>query len=116
MARPTRAPNAVAQALLDRGMGPDAPLMILSGNSIKHAVMMLGAMKARVPVAPVSVAYSLMSGDHGKLKHVFATTRAEDDLRRAGADLCARTRRDRQGRRGDRERDADPGSQRRHPL
>ncbi len=65
--------NAVAQALLDRGMGPDAPLMILSGNSIKHAVMMLGAMKARVPVAPVSVAYSLMSGDHSKLKHVFQT-------------------------------------------
>ena len=66
--------NAVAQALLDRGLRPDAPLMILSGNSIKHAVMMLGAMKARVPVAPVSVAYSLMSGDHGKLKHVFETT------------------------------------------
>ena len=65
--------NAVAQALLDRGLGPDAPLMILSGNSIRHAVMMLGAMKARVPVAPVSVAYSLMSGDHGKLRHVFET-------------------------------------------
>lgn len=70
-----RQADAVAQALLDRGMGPDAPLMILSGNSIKHAVMMLGAMKARVPVAPVSVAYSLMSGDHGKLRHVFETTR-----------------------------------------
>ena len=65
--------DAVAQALLDRGLGPDTPLMILSGNSIKHAVMMLGAMKARVPVAPVSVAYSLMSADHAKLKHVAAT-------------------------------------------
>jgi feruloyl-CoA synthase len=65
--------DAVAQALLDRGLGPDAPLMILSGNSIRHAVMMLGAMKARVPVAPVSVAYSVMSGDHGKLRHVFET-------------------------------------------
>src|ERR1700753_4054950 len=39
--------NAVAQALLNRGLGQDAPLMILSGNSIAHAVMMLGAMKAR---------------------------------------------------------------------
>jgi feruloyl-CoA synthase len=67
--------NAIAQALLTRGLGPDAPLMILSGNSIAHASMMLGAMKARVPVAPVSVAYSLMSGDHGKLRHVFATTK-----------------------------------------
>ncbi|HWA29998.1 MAG TPA: AMP-binding protein [Rhizomicrobium sp.] len=67
--------NAVAQGLLNRGLGPDAPLMILSGNSIPHAVMMLGAMKARVPVAPVSVAYSLMSGDHSKLKHVFETAK-----------------------------------------
>lgn len=69
-----RRADAIAQALLDRGLGPDAPLMVLSGNSIAHATMMLGAMKARVPVAPVSVAYSLVSGDHGKLKHVFALT------------------------------------------
>ncbi|HEX3672900.1 MAG TPA: AMP-binding protein, partial [Rhizomicrobium sp.] len=67
--------SAIAQALLYRGLGPDAPLMVISGNSIAHAVMMLGAMKARVPVAPVSVAYSLMSGDHGKLRHVFETTK-----------------------------------------
>jgi feruloyl-CoA synthase len=67
--------NAIAQAMIERGMGPDAPLMVISGNSIAHAVMMLGAMKARVPVAPVSVAYSLMSGDHGKLRHVFETTK-----------------------------------------
>jgi feruloyl-CoA synthase len=67
--------NAVAQALLNRGLGPDAPLMVLSGNSIPHAVMMLSAMKARVPIAPVSVAYSLMSSDHSKLKHVFEITR-----------------------------------------
>ncbi|HTK79090.1 MAG TPA: AMP-binding protein [Rhizomicrobium sp.] len=70
-----RRADAIAQALLDRGLGPGAPLMILSSNSITHATMMLGAMKARVPVAPVSVAYSLMSADHGKLKHVFATTK-----------------------------------------
>jgi len=70
----TRA-DAIAQALLTRGLGPDAPLMVISGNSIAHASMMLGAMKARVPVAPVSVAYSIMSGDHGKLRHVFATTK-----------------------------------------
>lgn len=69
------AANAVAQALLDRDMGPDTPVLIVSGNSIEHAVIMLGAMKARVPVAPVSVAYSLFSQDHGKLKHVFNLTK-----------------------------------------
>ena len=63
--------SQVAQALLDRGMGQSDGIMILSANSIEHMVMMLGAMKARVPVAPVSVAYSLFSSDHGKLKHVF---------------------------------------------
>src|ERR1700720_3170210 len=68
-----RAPS-IPQALLARGFDETAPLMILSGNSIAHALMMLGAMKARVPVAPVSVAYSLISGDHGKLRHVFAAT------------------------------------------
>ena len=63
--------NQVAQALLDRGMGQGDGVMILSSNSIEHMVIMLGAMKAQVPVAPVSVAYSLFSGDHGKLRHVF---------------------------------------------
>ncbi len=67
--------DAIAQAMLTRGLGPDAPLMVLSGNSIAHASMMLGALKARVPVAPVSVAYSIMSGDHGKLRHVFSTAK-----------------------------------------
>lgn len=67
--------SAIAQALLDRKLGQDTPLLILSGNSIEHAVMMLGAMKAQVPVAPVSVAYSLFSQDHGKLRHVVQLTK-----------------------------------------
>ncbi len=66
-----RRAQAIAQALLSRGMTAETPLMVLSGNSIAHASMTLGALFAGVPVAPVSVAYSLMSGDHSKLKHVF---------------------------------------------
>ena len=64
--------QAIAQALLSRDINADTPLMILSGNSIAHATMTMGALFAGVPVAPVSVAYSLMSGDHSKLRHVFA--------------------------------------------
>ena len=67
--------DAIAAALINRGMGQDSPLMILSGNSIEHAVMALGAMKAAVPVAPISVPYSLMSSDHSKLRHVFGLVR-----------------------------------------
>ncbi|MDP1966275.1 MAG: AMP-binding protein [Reyranella sp.] len=63
--------DAVTQALLDRGFGPDKPVMILSSNSIEFALLTMAAMQARAPVAPVSPAYSVMSQDHAKLKYVF---------------------------------------------
>lgn len=67
-----RKANSVAQALLDRGLGPERPLMLLSGNSIDHALLTLGAFLAGVPVVPVSPAYSLMSQTYGKVKHIAA--------------------------------------------
>ncbi|HKU98060.1 MAG TPA: AMP-binding protein [Vineibacter sp.] len=63
--------DAITQALLDRGFGPDRPVMILSGNSIEFALLTMAAMQARAPVAPVSPVYALMSEDHAKLKYVF---------------------------------------------
>jgi len=63
--------RAVAQGLLDHGVSADRPLMIVSENSIDNALLQLAAMFVGVPVAPVSPAYSLMSQDFGKLKHVF---------------------------------------------
>jgi len=50
--------DSVAQALLDKGLSQDRPLMILSGNSIDHATLTLAAMQVGIPVAPVSVASS----------------------------------------------------------
>ena len=61
----------IGQALLDRGLGADRPVAILSDNSVDHALLSLGAMHVGVPVAPVSPAYSLMSKDFGKLKYIF---------------------------------------------
>ncbi len=66
-----RKTNAIAQALLDRGFDQSTPLMILSGNSIEHALMTYGAILAGVPVAPVSPSYSTISSDFEKLKYVF---------------------------------------------
>ncbi len=63
--------ESIGQSLLDRGLGPERPLLILSGNSIDHALMALGALLAGVPVAPVSPAYSLMSRDYGKLRQIL---------------------------------------------
>lgn len=64
--------DALSQALLDRGLSHDKPLMILSGNSIAHALLTLAAMQVGVPVVPVSAAYSLMSSDFAKVKAMFA--------------------------------------------
>ena len=72
------AADAVGQALLDRGLGPGRPLLVLSGNSVDHLLVTLGAMTAGIPVAPVSVAYSLQSRDQARI-------RAIADLIRPGA-------------------------------
>ena len=64
------AAQAIGQALLNRGLGPERPLLILSDNSIDHALMALGAMYVGVPAAPVSTAYSLVSRDFAKLRSV----------------------------------------------
>ncbi len=62
----------IAAGLIARGLDREAtPLMILSGNSVDHALMTYGAILAGCPVAPVSRAYSTMSSDFAKLKHVF---------------------------------------------
>jgi feruloyl-CoA synthase len=60
--------RSLGQALLDLGLGPARPLMVLSGNSIDHALLALAAMHVGVPVAPISPAYSLLSTDHAKLR------------------------------------------------
>src|SRR5438552_15043609 len=64
-----------AQGLLDRRLAASRPLVILSDNSIDHALLALGAMQVGVPVAPISPAYSLMSKDFAKLKAIFELLR-----------------------------------------
>ena len=49
--------RAIGQALVERGLGPERPVAILSGNDLEHLSLALGAMWAGVPYAPVSPAY-----------------------------------------------------------
>src|SRR5581483_3108431 len=72
-----RTVDALTQGLLDLKLEPGRPVAILSGNSIEHALMTQAAMQARLPAAPVSPAYSLMSQDHAKLKYLFGLIRPE---------------------------------------
>jgi feruloyl-CoA synthase len=61
----------IASALLARGLSAEKPVVILSGNSIDHALVAFGALYAGIPFCPVSSAYSLVSKDYGKLSHVM---------------------------------------------
>lgn len=70
-----RLTDSLAQAFLDLGAGPDAPVMILSGNSIRAALIILAAQKIGAPAAPISVPYSTMSTDFEKLKHCYQAVR-----------------------------------------
>jgi feruloyl-CoA synthase len=57
-------------ALLALGLGPDRPLVILSGNSLEHGICGLACLYVGIPYAPLSTAYSLISQDHGKLRDI----------------------------------------------
>jgi len=61
--------RAVGQALLDRGLSAERPLMILSGNDLQHLQLALGALYAGVPYCPVSPAASGAHADLTKLTH-----------------------------------------------
>jgi feruloyl-CoA synthase len=59
----------LAQALLDRGLSAQRPLVVLSGNDLDHALLMLAAMHVGVPVAPVSPSYSLLDPAAERVAH-----------------------------------------------
>ncbi len=65
--------RAVGQALVDRGLSAERPVAILSGNDLEHLTLALGAMWAGIPYAPISPAYSLISQDFGKLRHILGS-------------------------------------------
>lgn len=59
----------IAQALLHRGLSAERPLMILSENSIEHALLALAALHVGIPFAPISPAYSLLSKSAERVRH-----------------------------------------------
>ena len=61
--------------LLAMGLGPERPLLILSGNSLEHGLLGAACFYVGIPYAPVSPAYSLVSKDHAKLKGIAALLR-----------------------------------------
>ena len=66
--------QAIGQALVQRGLSDQRPVAILSDNDIEHFTLTMGALWAGVPWVPVSPAYSLLSQDHAKLRHILSVT------------------------------------------
>ena len=61
----------IGAALIERGLSPERPIVILSGNDIEHALIGLAANYVGIPYAPISPAYSLISRDFSKLKSII---------------------------------------------
>ncbi|HUH87071.1 MAG TPA: feruloyl-CoA synthase [Pusillimonas sp.] len=70
-AQALQAARRIGQALLERGLGVERPVLILSGNDIEQALLALGCQFAGIPYSPISPAYSLVSKDYEKLRHVL---------------------------------------------
>jgi feruloyl-CoA synthase len=67
--------DAIAQWLIDRQIPRDRPILLLSGNSVAHALVKVGGMAAGVPACPVSSNYGLMDANFARLRHVVQLTR-----------------------------------------
>jgi len=57
----------VARLLARRGAGVGMPVMLLSGNSVTHALVTLAAFHLGAPVVPISTAYATASSTHERL-------------------------------------------------
>jgi len=61
----------LAQGLLSHGLSAERPLIILSGNSVEHGLLALGAMYVGIPYAPIAPAYSLAVKEFVALSYVW---------------------------------------------
>jgi feruloyl-CoA synthase len=63
--------RSIGEALLQRELSAERPIVILSGNDLEHQLLCLAAMHVGIACAPVSPAYSLISSDFGKLRYII---------------------------------------------
>ncbi len=62
--------QAIASHLLSRDLGPERPILIISGNGIDHALLSLAAQYIGIPTVPVAEQYALIPAAHGRLEYV----------------------------------------------
>jgi feruloyl-CoA synthase len=67
--------RALAAGLLDLGLGPDKPIMVISGNGVDHGLLALAAQYVGVPIVPVAEQYALIPEARKQLDYVAGLTR-----------------------------------------
>lgn len=65
-----RTVRRLAASLLLRDLGPDRPILMLSGNGVEHGLLTLAAQYVGIPTVPVAEQYSLIREAHPRLLHV----------------------------------------------
>jgi feruloyl-CoA synthase len=70
-----RTVRSIGQALLDRKLGPERPVLIVAENGIDHALLAIGCMIVGVPYAPVSAAYARPGQGFTKLNYILDLVR-----------------------------------------
>ncbi|MGR3780060.1 MAG: feruloyl-CoA synthase [Albimonas sp.] len=63
--------RAVAASLVARGLGPDTPIAILSGNGVDHAILSYAAQYVGVPTSPLAEQYSLIEEAQPRLDYAI---------------------------------------------
>jgi feruloyl-CoA synthase len=66
-----RLAHAIGQALLDRRLSTDRPVLIVAENGIDHALLALGATLVGIPFVPVSAAYARPGQGFTKLRYII---------------------------------------------
>ncbi|MGJ7495380.1 feruloyl-CoA synthase [Variovorax sp. RT4R15] len=66
-----KAVGAIAQGLLDLKLPRQQPVVVLSDNSIDHALLMLAAMHIGIPVCSVSSAYCRLTRNYSKVQGIL---------------------------------------------
>jgi feruloyl-CoA synthase len=67
--------RAISASLLDRGMGAETPILIISGNGVDHLLLTLAAQYVGVPVVPVAEQYALIPDARKQLDYVAGLIR-----------------------------------------
>jgi len=59
--------RAIGGSLIERGLTAETPILVISGNSVDHALLALAAQYVGVPTVPVAEQYSLIPQARGRL-------------------------------------------------